>query len=142
MAKKKRIIWTNENLDESYSDDCWQWLDDERHNLNINIDGCIVAFASLGLWNGTHQGSKVVGDNVCDILYSDCDYVTWFCDRYNVRCDATHHDGSNHILYRVAKNREHAKKLAYKIAYEGMCEEDFRKATRSLRPFIAKVYGW
>jgi hypothetical protein len=59
-----------------------------------------------------------------------------------VRCVDAHHDGRNHYLYRVAKNREQAEKLVDKIAYGGMTEKQFRKATRSLRPYVAKVYGW
>lgn len=163
MDKNKRIIWTNDNYDEwlksmlsdmeegeteddfdyeRYAEDCSFWLDDERANLNEEVEGCIIAFAELGLWDGKHNGAKIVGTNVKQILNSQCDYVTWFCDRYNVRCEASHHDGTNHILYRVAKNREAAERLANRIAYEGMTEEEFRKATRSLRPYIAKVYGF
>ena len=162
-----RVIWTNDDYDEwekcmladypdeesreaegieinyeRYAEDCDNNLDDERVNLNVKVDGIIVAFAELGLWDGEHQGGAVIGDNVNRILHSDCDYLDWYCDRYNVRCRASHHDGTNHYLYRVAKNRKQAKKLVDAIAYDGMTEEQFRKATRSLRPYVAKVYGW
>lgn len=166
MNKSKRIIWSNdydeEDWRESFEDWCEindydkeeedidnyinesisTWLDVERMNLNEEVDGVIVAFTSLGLWDGMHNGSSVFGTNVRNILRSNCDYITWFCDRYNVRCDASHHDGTNHYLYRVAKDEETAKRLAYKIAYEGMTEKQFMKATKSLRPYVAKVYGW
>ncbi len=160
INKQMRIIWTNQNYDawkealiddgededdltyERYDDDCSLFLDDERTNLNVDVDGYIVAFADLGLWNGRRTGAKLVGDNVRDILSSNDDYVTWFCDVYNVRCNSVHHDGQNHILYRVAKNKEHAKYLVNKIAYNDMTEEQFRKATKSLRPYIASIYGW
>jgi hypothetical protein len=115
---------------------------DERINLHKDVDGYIVAFAELGLWNGNTNGAKIVGTTVSDILYSDCDYVTWYCDPYNVRCSAAHHDGRNYILYRVADSKEQAERLVNKIAYEGMTEEQFRRATKSLRPYVAKVYGW
>ena len=117
-------------------------MEDERTNLDVEVDGYIVAFANLGLWNGRVNGAKLVGYNVKDILYSNDDYVTWFCDHYNVRCDTIHHDGRNHILYRVASSKEQAERLVNKIAYEDMSEEEFRKATKSLRPYVAKVYGW
>ena len=126
----------------AYQEDCDNWLDDERANLDIEVDGYIVAFVDLGLWNGRHNGGGIVGTNVKDILHSECDYLDWYCDRYNVRCKATHHDGTNHYLYRVAKSHEQAEHLINKIAYHGMTEEQFRKATRSLRPYVAKVYGW
>lgn len=164
---KERIIW--DNLDVEYDDwkedfkdwcedngydedemDLYEWvdeclsndLDDERCNLDEDVDGVIVAFANLGLWDGRHQGSRIEGKNVKDILHSDCDYTKWYCDRYNVRCTAAHHDGRNSYLYRVAKDEETAQRLVEKIAYEGMTEQQFMKATKSLRPYVAKTYGW
>ena len=159
INKQKRIIWSNNDYDEwaeamadeitdeeitpEYYSFCRSNdLEDERTNLDVEVDGYIVAFANLGLWNGRVNGAKLVGYNVKDILYSNDDYVTWFCDPYNVRCDTIHHDGRNHILYRVASSKEQAERLVNKIAYEDMSEEEFRKATKSLRPYVAKVYGW
>jgi len=164
---KERIIW--DNLDVEYDDwkedfkdwcedngfdedemDLYEWvdeclsndLDDERCNLDEDVDGVIVAFANLGLWDGRHQGSRIEGKNVKDILHSNCDYTKWYCDRYNVRCTAAHHDGRNCYLYRVAKDEETAQRLVEKIAYEGMTEQQFMKATKSLRPYVARVYGF
>lgn len=156
-----RVIWTNNDYDEweyyaekyddyekdkinydTYSEECSLNIDDERANLNVKVDGCIVAFANLGLWDGRHNGGKVIGNNVRKILYSDCDYIDWYCDRYNVRCTATHHDGTNHIVYRVAKSLEDAEKIVDEVAYKGMTEEEFMKKTKSLRPYVAKVYGF
>ena len=162
-----RVIWTNDNYDEweacmlidypdeetreeegitidyeRYHEDCDQYLDDERGNLDIKVDGIIVAFADLGLWDGRHNGGAIIGTNVKQILHSDCDYLDWYCDQHNVRCRASHHDGTNYYLYRVAKSREQARNLINAIAYDDMTEEQFRKATRSLRPYVAKVYGW
>ena len=161
MEKNKRIIWSNYDYEdwkkcmmedgfseeectyERYYDDCDLFLQDERANLNVEVDGVIVAFASLGLWDGAYNGAAKFGSNVKNILVSSsCDYCTWYCDRYNVRFDGIHHDGSNHYIYRVAKNEDEASRLIHKIAYEDMTEEQFRKATRSLKPYVAKVYGW
>ena len=159
INKQKRVIWSNEEYEEwcdamkeGITDEeitpeyyyycCNEEIIDERINLHKDVDGYIVAFASLGLWNGRTNGAKLVGTTVSDILYSDCDYVTWYCDPYNVRCSAAHHDGRNYILYRVADSKEQAERLVNKIAYEGMTEEQFRRATKSLRPYVAKVYGW
>ena len=165
---KERIIWSNLNVDydewkEDFEDWCevngfdedemdlYEWvdeclsndLDDERMNLNKEVDGVIVVFADLGLWDGHHQGAKTFGTNVSKILYdSNCDYAKWYCDRWNVRFEGAHHDGRNHYLYRVAKDRETAERLVEKIAYEGMTEQQFMKATKSLKPYVAEVYGW
>lgn len=159
INKQRRIIWTNDDYDEwceamadeiaeeeitpeLFSDEHSIWLDDERCNLDIEVDGWIVAFAVLGLWDGKHNASKLVGDNIKCILHSDEEYVTWYCDPYNVRGEMKHHDGTNHVLYRVAKDRKQAMKLVNEIADGNMSEEQFRKKTRSLRPYVAKVYGW
>ena len=162
-----RVIWSNNDYDEwekcmledypdeasreeenieisyeRYMDDRDNDLYDERANLDVPVDGVIVCFADLGLWDGHHQGAKKFGKYVKNILRSDCEFNDWFCDRYNVRCKASHHDGTNTYLYRVAKDEEQADRLVEAIAYEGMTEEEFRKATRSLRPYVAKVYGF
>lgn len=162
-----RVIWNNNDYDEwekcmledypdeasreeenieisyeRYMEDRDNDLYDERANLDVPVDGVIVCFADLGLWDGHHQGAKKFGSYVKNILHSNCEFNDWFCDRYNVRCEASHHDGSNSYLYRVAKDEEQANRLVQAIAYEGMTEEEFRKATRSLRPYVAKVYGW
>jgi len=155
-----RVIWTNNDYEEwkacmledgyteedceldRYYEDCTNNLWDERANLDVPVDGVIVAFADLGLWDGRHNGAKVVGRYVKKILSSGNDYQDWYCDRYNVRCEDIHHDGTNYYLYRVAKDEEQADRLVQAIAYEGMTEEEFRKATKSLRPYVAKVYGW
>ena len=101
INKNRRVIWSNNDFDEwlkcmiadmsedeteddfdevRYSEDCSIWLSDERSNLNIPIDGCIVCFAVLDLWNGRYNGAKIIGDNIKNILRGGCgDYVTWFC---------------------------------------------------------------
>jgi hypothetical protein len=161
VNKQRRIIFTNDDYaewceamadeitedeinPEVYYNDCEINLDDERCNLNIEVDGYIVAFANLGFWNGRCNGAALIGDNVKDILNSSysCDNVTFYCDPYNVKFDGSHHDGSHHLLFRVAKDKDAAERLVNKIAYHDMSEEAFRKATRSLRPYVAKVYGW
>lgn len=156
---KHRSIWRNDNYSswkeyiekyeegydssyEQYARDMEDALDCERVNLNVSVKGCIVAFADLGLWDGRHLGGKVIGDKVKSILYSDCDYLDWYCDRYDVRCKAVHHDGTNHILYRVAKDLDDANRLVNLIADGKMDEDAFKKATRSLRPYVVKVYGF
>ena len=161
INKKHRVIWTNNDFEEwreavikydgyseedanydTYCEDCDNAIWDERTNLNVPVDGVIVGFADLGLWNGRRNGAKIFGSNVKDILYSSDDYLDWYCDQYNVRCTGIHHDGTNHYLYRVAKDEEQAERLVYAIAYEGMTEEQFRKRTKSLRPYVAGVYGF
>jgi hypothetical protein len=165
---KKRTIWGNLDIDfdeweadykeycelndiEYSEDGLYPWvyetlnmyIEDERCNLKKDVDGVIVVFGVIGTWMGTVNGAKTCGTKVSDILSdSNCDYAEWYCDRYNVRFNGVHHDGRNRYLYRVAKDEDTARRLVDKIAYHDMTEEQFMKATKSLRPYVAKVYGW
>ena len=157
---KKRIIWTNDDFDEWYEEmlkdgydeeeitpelyhhDCEINLGDERTNLNIEVCGHIIAYANIGTWQGNVNGCGIIGSNVRDILSSNCDYCTWYCDAYNVRFDGIHHDGSNHYLYRVVETKEQAERLMDRVVNGSLTEVQFRKATKSLRPYVARVYGW
>ena len=164
INKNRRIIWTNEDYDEwrdcvikddyltedeatyeRYYEDCELNLDDEKSNLDIELDGdgIIVVFAVLDLWNGKYNGAKTAGHYVKKIFGVTCgDYITFYCDRYNVWCEDGHHDGRNVYLFRVAKDIETANRLVNAIAYKGMTIEQFKRRTKSLRSYVANVYGW
>lgn len=127
--------------DEEWADEASLWLDDERTNLNKEVDGVIIAFADLGLWHGRRKGYKIIGHNIANILHSSHD-AEWFGDSYNIRGVEYHHDGTNYILYRVAKDMETAQRIAEKI-YSGAADEArFCRMTRSLHPYVAEIYGW
>ena len=163
----KQIIWSNDSFmddeareyyqdcqrefleDDSYvvTDEEWEdvvngWLSDERLNLNKEVDGVIIAFGDLGLWRGRRLGYKILGSNVADILRSSCFDVEWYGDGYNIRSRMAHHDGTNYVLYRVAKSQEDAERIADKIYNLEIDEKGFRKLTHSLYPYVADVYGW
>ena len=165
--KTKKTIWSsewfyNEQLKEDYqkdmqeinedenfevTDDMWAdevnlYLEDERLNLNKEVDGVIIAFANLGRWNGRFDGYKIYGNNIKDILYTECDDAEWYGQNHNIRATLYHHDGHNNMLYRVAKDRDTAEKIAEKIYNGELDEAGFMKRTKSLYPYVAKVYGW
>ena len=127
MSKDDYRIWSNADLDyEEWKD--WMeeeyptlsedervammyeenghYLEDERLNLDIQLSQPILVVADLGLWNGRRTGYKEIpSGNIRDCLYSDYDYTTWYVDRNgDFRCDDTHHDSTNHYLYRVYKD--------------------------------------
>lgn len=135
--------------DEDYSVSDRQWaevvdgyLSDERMNLDKPIDGIIVAFADLGLWNGRRQGFKILGSTIKDIFGISEDDNEWYGDGFNIRGSLTHHDGTHYVLYRVAKDRDEAERIAGKIYNKEIDEAGFRKRTRSLYPYVADIYGW
>ena len=92
--------------DEEWSDEVYNELGDERQNLNKDVNGVIIAFGDLGLWNGRKQGYQILGDNIAGILQSTQYDAEWYGDGYDIRGRMSHHDGTNYVLYRVAENRD------------------------------------
>lgn len=119
------------------------WFEDEEKNLDENLPNgqIIIAYASLGLWDGRHVGGGIVGRNISNILLQAYENK-WYCDRYNVRCIQSHHDGTNYILYRIVPDIYTAQRILNRCIDEKWNESKFRKNTRSLRPYVAKIYGW
>ena len=161
-------IWSNRNLDlENWRSDLEgeypskdetelvelmydinaQYLDDERANLNVQLNRPILLIADIGRWNGRFSGYREISScNIKDCLYSDTEFATWYVDeRGDLRCDAIHHDGTNHYLYRVIKDGAsdaQVERLLDKI-YEGTATRaDITRVTRKLGDDIGAVYGW
>ena len=77
----------------------YDYLSDERVNLNVQLSQPIIVIGDIGRWNGRVAGYKMIeSGNIKDCLYSDTDYTEWYVDKYgDLRADAVHHDGTNHI---------------------------------------------
>ena len=123
------------------------YLDDERMNLNLQLSAPILVIGDLGLWNGRRMGYKeIASGNIRDCLYSDTDYSTWYVDRLgDLRCDAIHHDGTNHYLYRTYKpgvRQSQIDNLKEKLYFGTATRSDITRITRRLGDEIAKVYGF
>ena len=170
MSDGKHIIWSNYDLDyEDWRDDLeaeypdltederitlmyeinGDYLDDERVNLNVQLSRPILVIGDLGLWYGRRMGYKEIDSgNIRDCLYSGRDdmYSTWYVDRLgDLCCDAIHHDGTNHYLYRTYKDgvRESQIDLLKDKLYRGIATRaDITRITRRLGDDIAKVYGF
>ncbi len=168
MKEDRHIIWSNYDLDyEDWRDDLeaeypeltederialmyeinGDYLDDERTNLNIQLSQPILVIGDLGLWHGRRSGYKEIeSGNIRDCLYADTDYSTWYVDGLgDLRCDAIHHDGTNHYLYRAYKDgvRESQIDLLKDKLYRGIASRaDVTRITRRLGDDIARVYGF
>ena len=161
----ERIIWSNLDVDyDLWEDDYKEWkeenewvdkglcewvdetlvnyLYDERCNLHKEVDGVIVCLADVGLWNGRVEGFKQFDSNIASILYSKYDLCKWYCGRWNVRSVQEHHDGSNYLLYRVAESKEKAEWIEEMFIRGKMDMKKFMRHTKSLRPYVAKTYGF
>ena len=168
MIEDRHVIWSNYDLDyEDWRDDLeaeypeltedqrialmyeinGDYLDDERVNLNIQLSQPILVIGDLGLWYGRRSGYKEIeSGNIRDCLYADTDYSTWYVDRLgDLRCDAIHHDGTDHYLYRAYKDgvRESQIDLLKDKLYRGIATRaDVTRITRRLGDDIARVYGF
>ena len=162
----RHIIWSNQNLDvddwrEDYKefleanelDDNpndeqalhewmeetnYDYLSDERVNLNVQLSQPIIVIGDIGRWNGRVMGYKdIPSGNIRDCLYAD---------KYgDLRAEATHHDGTNHYLYRVFKDgvsETQMENLRDKIYHGKATRDDITRLTRRLGDEIAAVYGF
>lgn len=126
-------------------DDNAVWLGDERMNLDIPLQGEVIAIAKLGLWDGTPMAYQRLGYNVNGILTPHRDGHDVFyanAETKEVLCDNPHHDGTNHIRFREMKEDVDVDEFLSLIYNQKVAEEDIQKYTRSLYPYVAKVYGW
>lgn len=120
------------------------YLDDERVNLNRNVEGRILVIGDLGLWNGRRQGYKIINShNIRDILEFDYDYFEIYGDGYNIKATEVHHDGCNHYLYRVIREDRNIDNLLEAIYNgENISRSKLNYYTKSLYKEVANVYGW
>lgn len=171
----RHIIWSNQNLDvddwrEDYKeflkanelDDnpndeqaLYEWMEetnydylsDERVNLNVQLSQPIIVIGDIGRWNGRVMGYKMIDSgNIKDCLYSDTDMTEWYVDKYgDLRADAVHHDGTNYYLYRVFKDGvtdTQIENLQDKIYNGKATRADITRVTKRLGDDIAGVYGF
>lgn len=138
---------TEEKLAQYWYEDNDFNYDCERDNLGKDIDGCIIALAHrsshYGIWGGNgREATKVVGYNIAGILETTADDADWWAEDYNIEGRLSDHDGSWYITYRVCKDYSEAERLQ-DMAYEGKLDNaDIMARTKSLYPYIAKIYGW
>ena len=135
--------WSEEQKSVAYYDNLNMWLDDEKMNLDKELDGVIIASADLGFWNGRRYGAKKFGTNLKNILdYCGCDYAKFYCDSHNVKGELIHHDGTHYLEYSLAPNNEVAEKILNLAAEGALTEEYVRRHTKSLRKYVADIFGW
>ena len=121
-----------------------EYLNDERANLDIDLENNIVIIATLGLWNGHKSGYRVIGKNIAGCLTSNYDPI-WYVDKNgDFRCHEAHHDGVNELLYREFKDISETQKENFldKIYNGTATRHDINRYTRRIGDKIANVYGW
>lgn len=123
------------------------YLNDERMNLDIQLNTPILVLGDLGLWNGRFQGYKMIeSGNIKDCLYSQGDKSEWYVDdKGDLHCDDFHQDGANHYLYRAVKGdiTEGQLEALLNDIYMGKdCTAEIAWFTERIGDEIGRVYGW
>lgn len=171
MNKQKYIVWSNADLDyDDWREDIEaenpgiseedgielmyrmndEHLDDERMNLDIQLDSPIIVIANLGLWNGRRSGYQIIkSGNIKDCLRSftsGCGDITWYVNGYgDLKCDETHHDGVNHYTFRAWKpgvTELRKESFLYKVYSGTVTPAHVSLYTQRIGDKIAAVYGW
>lgn len=120
------------------------YLDDEKRNLDIQLEHPILVFADLGLWSGRQNGYGIIeSGNIRDIFQfqvRDPSEVRWYCDGHDICCDEVHHDGTNHYKYREMMEEGKIRHLLDMRELPGAGRQIWMY-TRSIAGDVAKVYG-
>ena len=136
--------WETVDITDTVYEDIDLFFEDETCNLNKELNGRILAIASMGLWNGRKSGYKILGNNLNEVLTSSigCDEKEVYCDAYNVYARGYHHDGRNNVEFREIREDRNIENLLDKI-YSGqeVTRREMNYYTRSLRPYVKSIYG-
>ena len=130
------------------NDDDYSRIDDEKINLSVTVDETIIAIADVGRWNGRVRGYKLLGHCLNGIFncWDSCEYMKLWCDGYNVLGKGSHHDGTNYIKFRKFApgiNTVNRTRVTNAIYTDNPASDKLiSRYTRSIRPNVAKVYGW
>lgn len=122
-------------------------LEDERLNLNIPLQNGVIIIAELGFWDGTRNAYReIAAQTIGDCLCVHEDFCRWYIDENeDLRCNATHYDGTNHYLYREWRsNLSHRAKETFrkKIVQGDVTEREIKAYTRKIGDKICNVCGW
>ena len=139
------IEQTDEAITDEIYDNISRWYDDETDNLDKQLDGRILAIASMGLWNGRKTGYKILGSNLNEVLTSTigCDEKEVYFDGYNIKAEGYHHDGHNFVEYREIKEGKNIDKLLDKIYMnKPISRSELNYYTKPLGKYVKQIFGW
>ena len=139
------IEQTDEAITDEIYDNIGRWYDDETDNLDKQLDGRILAIASLGLWDGRKTGYKILGSNLNEVLTSTigCDEKHVYFDGYNIKAEGYHHDGRNYVEYREIREDRNIDKLLDKIYMnKPITRVELNYYTKPLGKHVKAIFGW
>lgn len=119
----------------------YQGLDDEKQNLDIEVNGKIVCIASIGRWNGRYDGYKLLGNNISDIFQKFVQghsYARWYMNEKDEICgEEIHHDATNYYTYRMIAEQD--------VEQFEQADNPFDWLMQHSKPIaenVKQVYGW
>lgn len=116
---------------------------DEMKNLNVELENNIIGIVDYGRWNGRFNAYVELGTNINECLNGfNNDYIEVYCDSYNLRSDLNDHDGSSYVIFREFKPNVNQDLFKQKIINGTFTSADISRYTRSLKPYVKKVYGF
>lgn len=120
------------------------YFQDELDNLDVELDGRIIAIADLGLWNGRVGGYKIGGTNLNEIMkMGNHDYIDIWSDGHNIHKSSSHHDGTNRILFRKVREDRDIDRLTDMIYNnKPISKSVLNYYTKSIEKDVRKIYGW
>jgi hypothetical protein len=147
IAERKEIEVeevTEEDLSEEKSFLYDEYFNDELGNLDVELDGRIIAIADLGLWNGRVGGYKIGGTNLNEIMkMGNHDYIDIWSDGYNIRKSSSHHDGTNYILFRkVREDRDIDRFTDMIYNNKPISKSVLNYYTKSIEKDVRNIFGW
>lgn len=136
--------------DEMISDYMRRFLDDEFYDFKENFrkeldSNYYVVTGTLGLWDGTHEGGKVIAGwyDLMNLL-EDCDYIKFVDENGLLKVTGSHHDGTNYFQVKelTDKGYEYYKNNEYDLTRRDLCETLFNSEEYSRLPMLSKkVFG-
>ena len=124
-------------------DEIESWYEFEKINLDIQLDNDVIAIADLGLWNGRVSAYEILGNNLNNILNVTGDTIEIYTENRNIRARATHHDGTNFILFRKIRDGRDITQLTDRLyAGQPVSSSLLNYYTESLYPEVKTTYGW
>ena len=133
-----------EGLSAASEDEKWErvselnasYRDDEVINLNRKLDGTVIAIGDID-GGRREQVFSVEDENLNSFLNVSCE--KYWCDQYNVLGKG--YDGTDYI-FRLIPRGVDADCLINALDEGRATMSQVKRYTRSLRPYISKIYGW
>ena len=148
----EKAIEDGENPDDITDDDIYEEanfevemnFNDEIDNLNKTLNGRVICIANLGLWHGRVSGYAICDNNLNTVMrQAQGDYYRVMYNGNDIVAEDCHHDGTNYYTFRELREDTNYEVLLNKLySGEEVSQKLINRYTKSLKPYVKKVYGW